>query len=88
MRGVPLLCVAPPAGAANSDERFSLYYEICYYKGESLMPRAWRVDGVRFSNYPPTSRGRALFALPLWGQQTPMKDSIYILKFAITKVNL
>ena len=52
------------------------------------MTRASRVDGVRFSNYPPTSRGRALFVPPLWGQRTPMKDSIYILKFAITKANL
>ncbi len=52
------------------------------------MPRAARVDGVRFSNYPPTSRGRALFALPLWGQQTPMKDSIHTIKSAITMANL
>ncbi|MBQ2773250.1 MAG: hypothetical protein IJF45_02775, partial [Clostridia bacterium] len=77
-----------PVGAANFDERFNPYYKICYHYGESLMPRASRVDGVRFSNYPPTSRGRALFALPLWGQQTPMKDSIHTIKSAITMANL
>ena len=50
------------------------------------MPRAWRVDGVRFSA-PLLARGAFLLVSPR-GQRTPMKDSVCTIKSAIGKENL